>query len=51
MVEAGDITLHELPKVQQGLAAYKRLKAQEKPDIPALLPNPWNIDLPVEQGK
>ena len=46
-MEAGNLTVFDACKAEQGLALYKRLKKEDKPDLPDKLPNPWNRDMPV----
>ena len=51
-IETGDVLLQDIPKIQQGLQSYKRLKGNaEKSDLPATLPNPWNMNLPVHDDR
>ena len=47
LVEEGEITILELPKWEQGLACYNKLKLQNNPDLPEMWPvNPrWNITI------
>lgn len=51
MAEEGEIPLKDFVKWEQGLAAYKRRKKEDKPDCPDQLPNPWNLDLPLNNGR
>lgn len=50
-IESGDVTIFDAVKAHQGLQLYKRLKQEDKPDLPASLPNPWGRDLPVHTGR
>ncbi len=51
LVEDGEINLMDLPKWKAGLEVYKRLKKDEKPDLPNSIPNPWEKDMPVIDDK
>lgn len=52
-MESGDVTLWEADKVAQGLETYKRLKKEDKPDLPEFLPNPFDLmllsDIPAKK--
>ena len=51
LVEQGEIPLNQLPQWERGLVAYKRMKKEDKPDLPATLPNPWKKDLPIHTDR
>ena len=48
LVEEGEITLFDLPKWEAGYTIYKRLKGENKPDLPEFIPNPWGKSLPAK---
>lgn len=48
MVEENPSELYNLPQWEKALQTYKRLKGSDKPDLPELLPNPWNLVLPSD---
>jgi hypothetical protein len=51
LVEEGEINLIDLPKWKAGLECYKRIKGEEKPDLPETLTNPWGLSLLSDCGK
>ena len=38
-------------KLEADIAAYKRAKKEDKPDLPSELPNPWKLKLPVHTDR
>ena len=38
-------------RLEADIAAYKRAKAHDKPDLPEQLPNPWGLDLKVHNDR
>lgn len=38
--------LFEFAKIEQNLAAYKRAKKEDKPDLKDSVPNPWGLEMP-----
>ena len=51
IVEEEPQLLFGLTKLKADLDTYKRLKSNDKPDLPATLPNPWEQDLPVHTDR
>jgi hypothetical protein len=45
-IEENPEQLFHIVKWHQALSMYKRLKAENKPDLPSSLPNPWGLNLP-----
>ena len=43
LIDDGELNLIDLPKWKQGLDLYRRLKGEEKPDLPDILPNPFDL--------